>query len=112
MTGKGHQAQRKTLFWIVELVVGLAMVASTPARAQYQQTNLVSDVPSLATNTDTNCGGFEAGPCLANPWGIVASSRSPFWISDNHSGFSTLYNGAGTQIPLVVTIPRARPLFP
>src|SRR5438874_8218093 len=105
MTGKGHQAQRKTIFWIGELVAGLAMVASTPARAQYQQTNLVSDLPSMATNTDTNCGGFEAAPCLANPWGIVASGTSPFWISDNHTGFSTLYNGAGTQIPLVVTIP-------
>jgi len=105
MTGKGHQAQRKTLFWIVELVAGLAMVASTPARAQYQQTNLVSDLSGQATNTDTNCGGFEATPCLANPWGIVASGTSPFWISDNHTGFSTLYNGAGTQIPLVVTIP-------
>src|SRR6516162_2769158 len=30
---------------------------------------------------------------------------SPFWLSDNGSGFSTLYTGGGGQIPLFVTIP-------
>jgi uncharacterized protein (TIGR03118 family) len=35
------------------------------------------------------------------------SSGSPWWISDNGTGLSTLYNGAGTPQALVVTIPGA-----
>src|SRR5262249_13923060 len=73
--------------------------------AGYLQTNLVSDVPGLATNTDPN---------LHNPWGLVASPHGPWWVSDNAHDFagqphppgaSTLYNGAGQPLPLVVTIP-------
>jgi uncharacterized protein (TIGR03118 family) len=36
---------------------------------------------------------------------LTALPASPFWLSDNGSGFSTLYTGAGVQIPLFVTIP-------
>ncbi len=64
--------------------------------ASYLQHNLVSDIAGLADHTDTN---------LLNPWGISFSSGSPFWISDNHSGLSTLYNSSGTPQALVVTIP-------
>src|SRR5262245_48698428 len=62
----------------------------------YLQTNLVSDLPGVAINTDAH---------LVNPWGIAASSSSPFWIADNGTGLSTLYNGSGTPQSLVVTIP-------
>ncbi len=46
------------------------------------QTNLVSDLPGVAATTDPN---------LVNAWGISESSGSPFWISDNNSGLTTLY---------------------
>ena len=62
----------------------------------YLQTNLVSDVPGLAANTDPN---------LKNPWGVSFSPTSPFWVSDQATGLATLYDGAGNIIPLVVTIP-------
>jgi hypothetical protein len=42
---------------------------------------------------------------LINSWGLTALPASPFWLSDNGSGFSTLYAGGGQQIPLFVTIP-------
>jgi uncharacterized protein (TIGR03118 family) len=42
---------------------------------------------------------------LVNPWGIAFSATSPFWISDNGPGLSTLYNTAGTPLSLVVSIP-------
>lgn len=61
-----------------------------------RQINLVSDQPGLAAHTDPN---------LINPWGISFSSTSPFWVSNAGSGTSTLYNGTGTPLPLVVTIP-------
>jgi len=79
----------------VSLLVGLP--ASTQAAGWYfQQTNLVSDVPGMANFTDLN---------LKNPWGISSSSASPFWVSNQVTGTSPLYNGAGKPQPLIVTIP-------
>ncbi|MBU6402520.1 MAG: TIGR03118 family protein, partial [Verrucomicrobia bacterium] len=62
----------------------------------FLQQNLVSDLPGLAENTDTN---------LLNPWGIAASPTGPLWVSDNHTGIVTVYNGTGAVLSLVVTIP-------
>jgi uncharacterized protein (TIGR03118 family) len=62
----------------------------------YQQTNLVSDIPGLAPVTDPN---------LVNPWGLTSSATSPWWVADNGTGVSTLYNGAGQKLSLVVTVP-------
>jgi uncharacterized protein (TIGR03118 family) len=66
----------------------------------YTQTNLVSNESGVAPVTD---------PQLINPWGISRGSGSPWWVSDNATGFSTLYNGAGTKQSLIVTIPPADP---
>jgi uncharacterized protein (TIGR03118 family) len=66
----------------------------------YTQTNLVSNVSGVDPVTD---------PQLINPWGISRGSGSPWWISDNATGFSTLYNGAGAKQSLIVTIPPADP---
>src|SRR4029077_1882440 len=44
-----------------------------------------------------------------NPWGISRGSGSPWWVSDNATGLSTLYNGAGAKQALIVTIPPADP---
>jgi len=51
----------------------------------FHETKLVSDLASeMAVVTD---------PCLHNPWGITyTNGGSPFWISDNNAGVSTLYN--------------------
>jgi len=69
------------------------------AQAQYQLTKLVSNqVTSTIPTID---------PLLANPWGLARSAGSPWWISDNDTGWSTLYNAAGTQIALKVAIPTA-----
>ncbi|HEY6374187.1 MAG TPA: TIGR03118 family protein [Edaphobacter sp.] len=62
----------------------------------FTQTNLVSNVPGLATTTD---------PHLINPWGVAFSPTSPFWVSNQGGGTATLYNGVGAITPLVVTIP-------
>lgn len=63
------------------------------------QTNLV---------TSGNAGSAPAAatdPNLINPWGMAASATSPFWISDNGTGLSSLYTGAGTQVGTPFTIP-------
>jgi uncharacterized protein (TIGR03118 family) len=89
---------RLTARWAPRLFLALAGATfiATSAGAQYVQTNLVSDIPGLAANTD---------PQLKNPWGISFNATSPFWVSDAGTGVSTLYNGAGVKQGLVVTIP-------
>ena len=82
----------------VKATCALALAfAPTFVRADsFNQTNLVSNVPGLAVTTD---------PHLVNPWGVSFSATSPFWVSNQGNGTSTLYNGAGAITPLVVTIP-------
>jgi uncharacterized protein (TIGR03118 family) len=76
-------------------------IMGTVAEAQhYNQVNLVSNTSGVAPVTD---------PHLVNPWGLSRTSSSPWWVSDNGTGLSTLYNGAGAINPLVVTIPKANP---
>ena len=58
-----------------------------PASAQYAQTNLVSNVPGLATITD---------PLLVNPWGCREPGTSPFWTSNQGTNTSTLYAVTGS----------------
>jgi len=73
-----------------------ALALSSPASAQYAQTNLVSSVPGLATITD---------PRLVNPWGISRSATSPFWTSDQFTSSSTLYAITGaTNVTQVLGI--------
>jgi uncharacterized protein (TIGR03118 family) len=82
---------------VAALAAGAMLCAASSAWADhYQQTNLVSDVPGMAAVTHLP---------LVNPWGLTRSATSPWWVSDNGAGVSTLYNGAGTPVPLVVTIP-------
>jgi uncharacterized protein (TIGR03118 family) len=72
-------------------------VCATAGAQQYKQTNLVSDLPG-ADHQDAN---------LVNPWGLTRGSLTPWWVSDNGAGVSTLYDGTGNPAALVVTIPPA-----
>ena len=83
----------------VTVLSGSARTASADngiAGRSYVQTNLVSDIPGLAAHTDPN---------LKNPWGTSVGPGTPIWVSDNHAGVTTLYDGAGNPQPRVVTIP-------
>ena len=87
--------------------ISLLLSLSSVAFGQhYTQVNLVSNTSGVAPVTD---------PTLINPWGLSRSSSSPWWISDNGTGLSTLFNGAGVKNSLIVTIPKADPnnkIFP
>jgi uncharacterized protein (TIGR03118 family) len=83
----------------VVAIVAAALLAAQAPSAQAQEfnvTNLVSDGAVPAATID---------PSLINPLGISYGPTSPFWLADNGSGVSTLYDGAGTKIPLTVTVP-------
>jgi uncharacterized protein (TIGR03118 family) len=79
------------------LGVMLLLVSGTAA-AQYSLTNLVSNQVGAAKHTD---------PLLVNAWGLAYGPSGPFWISDNGSGWSTLYNGNGFKQGLQVLVPTA-----
>jgi uncharacterized protein (TIGR03118 family) len=88
------KAKRTVLFAFCLVTTG---AFTTLANAQkYSQTNLVSDVAAWAPTVDDH---------LVNAWGMAFSSSSPVWVADNGTGFSTLYMGTGSIVPLVVTIP-------
>src|SRR5579872_809478 len=80
--------------------LGLLLVfAFTSALAQsYHPTNLVSDLSGKAPHTD---------PLLKNPWGLAYSPGQAFWISDEATGWSTLYDGKGNPQTLQVVVPAA-----
>ena len=80
------------------LTLALLTLLQAAALAQYKVTNLVANTAGRAAHTD---------PQLVNAWGIARSASSPFWVSDNVTGFSTLYDGSGNKQGLVVTIPPA-----
>lgn len=86
------------------LLLGLLAALTIPSglwaqQVGYSQTNLVSNTSGVAKTTDTQ---------LLNPWGISVLPGQDFWIADNNSGVSTLYDQNGKKDNgLVVTIPGA-----
>jgi uncharacterized protein (TIGR03118 family) len=69
------------------LCLALVLWAASPAQADsvFTTINLVTDDPLVnpAQLTDSN---------LVNAWGISHSGGSPFWVSDNQTGVTTVYS--------------------
>ncbi|HMI97063.1 MAG TPA: TIGR03118 family protein [Micropepsaceae bacterium] len=85
---------------------GLALVP-LPAHAVpsfFLQSNLVTSNQAVLTSLGYRSAA-NVDTSLINPWGISHSATSPFWVSDNGAGVSTLYNTAGVKQGLVVSIP-------
>jgi uncharacterized protein (TIGR03118 family) len=94
----------------VELVSGFATIGVVFAGAaiamhddehgpdRYTRTDLVTDdqMAHPAAHTDAN---------LVNAWGIVPNPTGVWWVGDNGTGVSTLYDAAGNPQSLVVTVP-------
>ena len=79
-------------------VLALAIALTpTSALAQYKITVL-----------DSNVKGYgHLDPLLANGWGLAYAPGAPFWLSDEGSGWSTLYDGSGNPQSLQVIVPGA-----
>jgi uncharacterized protein (TIGR03118 family) len=80
----------------------LAAALSTWALAQtapntFLVHKFVSDLAGVADHQDPN---------LVNPWGN-GFGQSPFWVGNNGTGTSTLYDGTGAAKSLIVDIPAA-----
>ena len=70
--------------------------------AGYAATNLLSDIPGLATHTNAN---------LVNPWGFAVTPRGQFRVSANGTGESLLLNARGAVLgrPVIVPTPSSIP---
>jgi len=76
---------------VAAAVLSLALVAAAPLPAappdsSYTVTALASDIPGVAPTLDAN---------LVNGWGLARSATSPWWVADNGTDKTTIYNGAG-----------------
>lgn len=85
-------------FFVASVLGLMVLLGSGTSLAQYKKTNLVSNLPTGAKHQDTQ---------LQNGWGLAYAPGNPFWLSDENSGLSTLYDSAGVKQSLVVTIPTA-----
>jgi uncharacterized protein (TIGR03118 family) len=90
----------KRIIVLLSMIITLGIPSGLRAqKGGYFQTNLVSNTAGIATTTD---------PQLLNPWGISILPGQDFWIANNNSGTSTLYDQNGNKdTALVVTIPGA-----
>jgi uncharacterized protein (TIGR03118 family) len=78
------------------LVSALFLLPALTFAQHYTQTNLVSDQSGAAQPPDSN---------LSNPWGLTRSETSFWWVADNNTGVSELFDGEGNKQGLQVTIP-------
>ena len=95
-----HAKSLRRLAFAGALVIATLAVAAPLGAAErnaYVVTNLVSDSAAVpAASHDAN---------LVNGWGLTSSSSSPWWVSDNGTNVSTLYNGnTGAKVPLTVGV--------
>ena len=90
--------------WTLTIALAATLVAAAPASSArradgvnaYVVRGLVSDGYLAGTTVDAN---------LANAWGLAASETGPWWVANESTDTSTLYDGAGQKRALVVTVP-------
>jgi uncharacterized protein (TIGR03118 family) len=69
------------------IAVAAALAAATNSYSAHQLVDQASD------------------PSLVNGWGLSAGPTTPWWVSDNGTDVSTLYQGSGTKAALTVSVP-------
>ncbi len=95
----GRQTIRRWAAGTAYLAAALSFTGASAQVAQhYTLTDLTSNLASLAPTRDAN---------LVNPWGLSRSTKGAWWVSDNGTGLSTLYDGTGKTESLVVKVPGA-----
>src|SRR4051812_3101825 len=96
--GASHSSRRTGI--AMKTYIQRALILSTttllthPAIAQqFTQVNLVTD-------DKTAHSAVIEDPSLKNAWGVSFGGSTPFWISDNGAGVSTLYSvNPTTDVP-------------
>jgi uncharacterized protein (TIGR03118 family) len=102
MPAKNFRLGAMTFAAAAVFLIGASSGALAAPAFLYKQTNLTSNQPHVALHIDPN---------LQNAWGVtflpasVFPGGSPFWVSDNSSGLSTLYTATGMLAAPPVNIP-------
>ena len=98
MKGRANVRKKRILIASTVALVALGVSIAPAASASdnsYRLTRLVSDKPGVGEHLDPN---------LVNAWGLVAGPSTPWWVANNGTNTSTLYDGTGTPLPLVVHV--------
>jgi uncharacterized protein (TIGR03118 family) len=82
--------------------VSLLLFLAAPLSAQYQVVSLVANEKDLGNQIPQ---ATHMDPHIANAWGLANLPDGPFWVTDELTGFATVYGPDGTSRPLVVTVP-------
>ena len=77
-------------------VLGATSATAATGSKIFNPQTLVSDGSATSVATDA---------ALVNAWGLSAGPTTPWWVANNGSNTSTLYNAAGTKSTTVVTVP-------
>lgn len=77
---------------------GPAGAVATPANS-FAQTNLIAGQAGM--------GAKLVDKHLVNAWGLAAGPTTPIWVSDNNTGFASVYGGGvnGSKVTLDLTVP-------
>jgi uncharacterized protein (TIGR03118 family) len=78
---------RQNYYRFLALLAPLCLAAGQ-VRADYLETNLISNEAGVAPITDPN---------LIDPWGVAFSGTSPLWVSNQGSSTATVYKITGTS---------------
>jgi len=104
------------------LFVAFALCACTTGSAPLSDSQSRADEAALGKEgASLSTGGYKVVPLvsdgytatphvdphLVNGWGLVSSATSPWWVANNGTGTSTLYDGQGAPRALVVDVPGA-----
>ena len=90
---KGSKRFRRS---ILAGAVGLALLVVGGIQAASDNAYEVTTLQSTATDSS-----------LVNGWGLTALAGSPWWVADNATNVSTLYQADGTKRSLTVAVPEA-----
>ena len=100
-----HRSLIKVAAQSAILTASILGTAVAGLAAGFLETDLVANKSPLTDSNGISHTPAHVDPNLLNPWGLTASSTSPFWVSDNGAGVATLYDAAGVARSLVVSIP-------
>ena len=89
--------------WILALALAVALSAAAAAPSAHRVAGVnafvVRDLVSDGSVVDTT-----VDPNLVNAWGLSASASGPWWIANEATETSTLYDGTGRKLARVVTV--------
>jgi len=95
-------AYRKLLPGVFTAAVVSLLLRVTAAVAQYKLITFVANEKDLGHEIPQ---AFHIDRHIQNAWGLANLPDGPFWVTDEYTGYATVYGADGTIHPFVVTVP-------